>query len=289
MRILPPRRLRITLTAAAFGGAVVGCETLTSGTLTNDPPPTTAPAPAVAVKRPTAHWLRVGPYVFYSDAPLPPSHPLFRELEDLPDLIQTELALPPGESLVQVFLFDGQESYEAYMQQRYPRLPTRRAYFIAEPRAGGGDDLLVFTWLGDNLRTDLRHELTHATLHGVLKGVPLWLDEGLAGFFELSPTQDGVNAVHLDTLRRGPFQPDMSRLEKFGQVRQMEKPEYREAWAWVHLMLRSSPAARSVLLDYMQQLRRDPNPGPLYPKLKEAIGDPTAALADHLGRVSAVR
>ena len=41
--------------------------------------------------------------------------------------------------------------------------------------------------MGDHLRTDLRHELTHALLHGVLKDVPLWLDEGLAGFFELPP------------------------------------------------------------------------------------------------------
>ena len=54
-------------------------------------------------------------------------------------------------------------------------------------------------------------------------------------------------------LRRGPFQPDLGRLEKLGQVAQMEKPEYREAWAWVHLMLRSTPEAKKVLLDYLQR------------------------------------
>ncbi len=72
-----------------------------------------------------------------------------------------------------------------------------------------------------------------------------------------------MNAQHLDVLRRGPFQPDLARLEKLDQVKQMEKPEYREAWAWVHLMLRGDPAARRVLHEYLQTLRTNPNPGPL--------------------------
>ena len=32
---------------------------------------------------------------------------------------------------------------------------------------------------------DLRHECTHALLHAVLPAVPLWLDEGLAKYFEV--------------------------------------------------------------------------------------------------------
>ena len=34
------------------------------------------------------------------------------------------------------------------------------------------------------LAVDLRHETTHAVLHGLLPMVPLWLDEGLAEYFE---------------------------------------------------------------------------------------------------------
>lgn len=284
----PRQRLAAALAAAGWlGTAVAGCESLKTGVVaTNDrdPTATAVAAPHPSPKRPAKHWQRVGQYVLYSDAPLDPADPLFRELADLPDQIQRELAVPPGDGLVQVFLFETQEKYDAYMQSRYPRLPNRRAYFISEPRPAGGDELMVFTWMGENLRTDLRHELTHATLHGVLTNVPLWLDEGLAGFFELPPAAGGVNAAHLDALRRGPFQPDLSRLEKLGQVRQMEKPEYREAWAWVHLMLRGSPAAKQVLLDYVQQLRTNPNPGPLLAKLKDAVPDPNQALADHLTR-----
>ena len=128
--------------------------------------------------------------------------------------------------------------------------------------------------------------LMQSELRAVLKEVPLWLDEGLAGFFELPPDHDGVNANHLEILRRGPFQPDLTRLERLDKVRQMEKPEYREAWAWVHLMLRGSPEAGSVLRDYLQALRTSPNPGPLLPRLKEVLADPDHELAEHLARLA---
>ena len=39
---------------------------------------------------------------------------------------------------------------------------------------------------------------------------------------------------------------------------QMGRAQYQEAWAWVHLMLRGTPAGRQVLLTYLQQLRGPP-------------------------------
>lgn len=262
--------------------ALSGCESLR----TTEPAGDVLPAGATIAanpKRPGKNTQRFGPFIVVSDFEIDPADPLFRELESLPDQIRKELKLPPGPSMVQVFLFQTKESYEQYMAARYPKLPVRRAYFVAEPRSGGaGDDLLVFTSMGEHLRTDLRHELTHAVLHGVLKGVPLWLDEGLAGFFELPPVADGVNLAHLETLRTGPFVPDLTRLEKLGQVKQMEKAEYREAWAWVHFLLRSSTDAKAVLLEYLQTLRTNPNPGPIQPHLAGAVGDSTKALLDHL-------
>jgi hypothetical protein len=250
-------------------------------------PPTSAQA--VVTPPPGKHSTRRGCCVFYYDFDLPKDDPVFLDIDALPDQISSELKLPPGNAIVQVFLFDTQERYERFMFTpkvgRYWKQPPRRAYFFAEPRIGGADELKIYTYMGDHLRTDLRHELTHAILHSVLKDVPLWLDEGLAGYFELPPTNDGVNPQHLETLRRGPFQPDLGRLEKLDQVKQMEKPEYRESWAWVHFMLHSTPGARKVLQEYLQALRTNPAPGPLLPKLKEAVPEPDQALEDHLGQI----
>ena len=222
--------------------------------------------------------LRVGPFVFLADAPLEAADPLFRELEDLPERVQRELRLPAGNTLVQVYLFESQERYEAYMRERYPSLAARRAYFVSDGKRGTAtEELSVYTWMGEHLRTDLRHELTHAVLHTVLAGVPLWLDEGLAGFFEQPEANDGLNPDHLDKLRRGPFAPDLARLENMRNVADMERPEYREAWAWVHFCLRGDDRARAALHDYLQQLRANPAPGPLLPRLRAAVADPRAS------------
>jgi hypothetical protein len=278
--------------AAGVSAAPAGCETLrptpqkdaAEPAVQSDVPrgadPAAPPQPAAAA--PGQHATRRGHYVFYHDFEFPANDPLFAELDALPDQVFGELGLPPATGIIQVFLFDTQERYERYMRVNYPHLPPRRAYFIAVPHMGGADDLKIFTWMGDHLRTDLRHELTHALLHSVLKDVPIWLDEGLAGFFELQPAQDGVNPQHLEYLRRGPFQPSLGRLEKLTEVADMGKQEYREAWAWVHLMLRGDPTARQVLRDYLQGLRAKSKPGPLGPRLKDVLSDPEQALAAHL-------
>lgn len=289
-----PLRARVRpLFAAILLAILAGCETFRAApadpvdfTIRPDAVPRNSEASLPPGKKPPH---RCGNYVFYHDFELDRNDPLFAELEALPDQVFGELALPPTNAIVQVFLFDTQDRYERYMRAHYAKLPPRRAYMIAEPRIGGSDELKVFTWMGDHLRTDLRHELTHALLHSVLKDVPLWLDEGLAGFFELPPESNGVNAQHLEQLARGPFKPDLARLEKMTDVGEMQKPEYRESWAWVHLMLRENPAMRQVLRDYLQVLRTTAKPGPLLPRLKEVITDPDETLYDHLSHVQVPR
>ena len=41
--------------------------------------------------------------------------------------VQKELLLPPGNTAVQVYLFESEELYKSYMKARYPDLPSRRA------------------------------------------------------------------------------------------------------------------------------------------------------------------
>ena len=287
-----PRRLPkpARLAGLATVGWLAGCESIKSHAPSLPVPGgARAQAAALSPKKPggTHPPLRVGRFVFLSDTPLVADDHVWRDLERLPDQICDELRLPEGSAIIQVCLFADQEKYEAFMRDRYPWLPVRRAYFIADTKKpGGADDLQVFTWFGDHLRTDLRHELTHALLHGVLKGVPLWLDEGLAGYFEQPPGNAGVNPDHLDKLRGGP-PADLARLEKITQVKQMEKPEYREAWAWTHFLLRGDPRGRAALMEYVQELRANPSPGPLLPKLQAVWPDPAAALGDHIGRLAA--
>ena len=247
----------------------------------NDKEPPPPPA------TPTKNSLRVSQFYFHADFELKADLPLFKELEALRDQIYKELQLPAANTIVQVNIFEDRNKYERFMKARYPELPKRRAFFVAQPRSvGAGEDLLVFTYWGDRVQMDLRHELTHALLHSVLKDVPLWLDEGLAEYYEVPPGWKGLNAQHLDHLRQSGFKADLNRLEQLGQVQQMTPADYREAWAWVHMMIQGPPEAKTVLLAYLQQLRANPNPGPLGPRLAEAVPQPDDAVRQHFERIN---
>ncbi|MGH7169379.1 MAG: DUF1570 domain-containing protein [Gemmataceae bacterium] len=237
---------------------------------------------------PGRYSFRIPPYVFLSDFEIDRNKPLFQELAKLRDQVYGQLQLTPGRSAVQVYLFENKQRYEEYMHAAYPTLPPRRAFFIQQQRAlGGADDLMVYTSWGDRIQQDLRHELTHALLHSVIHDVPLWLDEGLAEYFELPPANRGINASHVETLRRDlgvTFRPDLERLERMKDVNEMKGPEYREAWLWVHLMMKSRPETKAVLLAYLQNLRNG-NPGTLAPRLAVVCPKPAEAFKKHLDRL----
>lgn len=278
---------RRQLLIGLLSGGFVGCNALKMHMQSTERPANNAVPPVPPL--PTRYSFRIAPYIFHSDFELKRDLPLFSELATLRDQVYKQLQLPTGTAAVQVYLFEDRERYERFMQARYPSLPRRRAFFVAQPRAmGGPDDLLVYTFWGDRIQQDLRHELTHALLHSVLREVPLWLDEGLAEFFELPPANNGINAAHVENLRRAPGGPerfDLARLEGLSQVDQMTPAEYREAWAWVHFLLRGQPEAKALLIAYLQQLRTNPNPGPLGPRLAALYPSPRDALERHLAAI----
>jgi hypothetical protein len=263
--------------------SAVGCHALRLHAVPGEKP--ARPAAQAALVEPGRCSQRVGQFLFLSDFELKPDLPLFQDLEQLGEQVYQELQLPVASTLVKVYLFETRERYDRFMRSRYPDLPERRAFFVAQPRNGTGEDLMVYTYWGERIREDLRHELTHALLHGVLKDVPLWLDEGLAEYFELPPERQGVNGPYVEQMRRDGARPDLARLEQLGQVAQMNGAEYREAWAWVHLMLRGSPEGRKVLLRYVHQLRSNPSPGALRPRLAIYYPKPEEALERHLAQL----
>jgi hypothetical protein len=296
MAVRTPRTLRYALAGWLVTSGVAGCGSVAWKSPAPQPvsvDPRPLPTGAATDKRPAAHSTRVGRYVFHTDFEFDAHSPLLRELEELPDQIETELGVPASDSLIQIFLFDREEKYHAFLRAKDPKLPLRSAYFFAEPSRGIGSppELHVYTWMSDRLRIDLRHELTHALLHGTLKTVPLWLDEGLAGYFEQPPANGGVNAAHLEAMRGdgGRVRTDLARLEKLKGVEQMGRPEYQEAWAWVHFMLHGDAKARQVLLAHLQSLRTTATPGLLLPKLDAAVGDVYPLLAAHLTKLDTAK
>ncbi|HTU18776.1 MAG TPA: DUF1570 domain-containing protein [Gemmataceae bacterium] len=282
------RRILLAASMAALA-LTVGCNSFGVHLLSREKNEKALAEPRPSQPAPPGRYsFRIPPYVFLSDFEIDRNKPLFQELAKLRDQVYGELQLTPGRSAVQVYLFENKERYEEYMHAAYPTLPARRAFFIQQQRAlGGADDLMVYTSWGERIQQDLRHELTHALLHSVIHEVPLWLDEGLAEYFELPPADRGINASHVETLRRDlgvTCQPDLDRLERMKDVNEMKGPEYREAWLWVHWMMKSRPETKRVLLTYLQDLRKG-SPGTLAPRLTVVCPKPTEAFKKHLDQL----
>lgn len=251
----------------------------------------TQPAALNLPALPSKKQLRVAQYLFVSDNEIKREHPVFKELEGLQDRVCKELQLPTGNNVIYVYVFADRTRYDEYMQAHFKNLPSRRAFFMARTDERRGDELMVYTYWGDRIAEDLRHELTHAHLHSVLKNVPMWLDEGLAEFFEVPASWNGLNYQNLNGLRSqpgAPWSPGLHRLERITMVKEMSPGDYREAWAWMHLMLRGSPQAKSVLLAYLQQLRTTKDPGPFSPLIEPVFPSPESAVRQHIAHLEAI-
>ncbi len=204
-----------------------------------------------------------------SDVKLKKDHPLLKELVELRDEIAATLNLPVPKSPVVVYLFGDEARYTNYMKVAFPSLPARRAYFVGTSR-----ELAVYTYWGDRVREDLRHEYTHGVLHASLKDVPLWLDEGLAEFFEVSSKPTGLNreyAKQIQVLLGEGWKPDMERLEGLDNVAQMHKGDYQEAWGWVYYLLNDSAEGKRILVEYLHDLRETKNAGSLAQRVEASI------------------
>ena len=221
---------------------------------------------------PTKYTLENEHLVVQSDVKLSRNHELLKDLDRLHEEILATLDLPVQKQPVVVYLFADEARYAHYLQTRYPKLPPRRAYFVGTAR-----ELAVYTYWGDRIQEDLRHEFTHGVLHATLKDVPLWLDEGLAEYFEVASQPTGMNREYAMNLAAGiasGWKPDLDRLETLETVDQMQKADYQESWAWVHFLLHHSDDSRPVLTNYLHELRTTANPGPLSTRLRSVI--PTA-------------
>ena len=139
------------------------------------------------------------------------------------------------------------------------------------------------------MREDLRHEYTHGLLHSGLKRVPLWLDEGLAEYFEVAgPKPGGLNhdyGLHLSEAVASGWRPDLKRLENLDDSGQMKRAEYQESWAWVHFMLNSTPEAKHALVGYLAELRTNPRPKTISQRLRAVIPEYDAKFASYISQL----
>jgi len=233
---------------------------------------------------PAGHTLVREQLVIHSDFPLASQHRLLEELSARRLDLTQRLGLPTSDEPIDVYLFESAERFHAFVRLYHPEFPSRRAFFLETDTR-----LMVYAQWGDRVAEDLRHEVTHGYLHSVVPNLPLWLDEGLAEFSEVSRGARGLHRQHLaefaELLRQGPWQPDLTRLESFDPAYDMTQLDYAEAWAWVHFLLETPNESLEILPAYLHDLRRYGSAEPVSVRLRQVYPNPERALLEHIGRL----
>ena len=215
---------------------------------------------------PSRYSVRSDQLLVLSDFRLPPHHPLIENLNRLRDQVSATLNLPVPHNSVVIYMFGTEPEYRRYIAAAYPGLPRRRAYFVANSK-----ELAVYTFWGKRIQEDLRHEYTHGLLHSSLKSVPLWLDEGLAEYFEVPDTTPAhINPSDASRLRLAAakgWHPDIKRLERIEDFSRLRPIDYQESWAWVSYMLHGPTEAKDALLAYLHDLQTQSRPPSLSRRL----------------------
>jgi hypothetical protein len=227
------------------------------------------------------HKLASEQLVVHSDFPLAEDHRLIDELTAQRDWLTDKLRLAKTDVPIHVYLYSDEQAYHEFVKLRYPGFAERRAIFVEDYAA-----LSVYAHWGDHVADDLRHEVSHGYLHAAVPNLPLWLDEGLAEYFEVGLARRGMNGSHLEFLRQrhasGEWQPNMNRLEQISSAVEMTQADYSEAWAWVHFLLESGGDKAEVLTDYLNDLQHGGAGALLSTRVRKRLAGPNLALVEYL-------
>lgn len=231
-------------------------------------------------KIPSEHELVLDQLVVSCNFPLPTQHRLLEELRAERTLVSTKLNLPVSDEPIHVYLFGTAEEFKSHAKAHFPDISDRRAFFVETDT-----QLMVYAYWGDRVAEDLRHEVAHGYLHAIVRNLPLWLDEGLAEYFEIPRGHRGFSPEHVELLFNGQglgWKPDLRRLEALDSATSMTQIDYAEAWAWVHWMLETTPERQTFLRDYLNRLRTQGEAEPLSIALRKLHLDYEKQLAEYI-------
>ena len=199
-----------------------------------------------------------GVVVCQSDVPLSRMQTIISEIAQLQSDLKNYLAIPEAGEKIELCVFSTEKAYLNFLRHEFPGAPQdRRALYIKKEGRPG----IVLLQKTNDFEVDLRHEMTHAIIHASIESVPIWLDEGLAKYFEQRPKDRAFRNPYLSEVRRAArfgVVPSLERLENLEHIGEMDVREYRQSWAWVHYLIHGSSQTHQLLANYLQMLAQRP-------------------------------
>lgn len=207
-------------------------------------------ASAFAASDATTSEVRRGPFIVRADFDLTPLESSLAELDALRDDLTRTFRLPKARENVVVRVFRDEATWRDYQKRELASMSYRRAlydrknYIFDRDGANGR----VYLFVNPKFEYDLRHEGTHAFLSAAIgRSVPIWLDEGIAEYFEepraTRLTNETWRGATVERLRNGEFS-SLESLEKIADMSGMTRVKYGDSWAWVCWFLNGPESAR---------------------------------------------
>ena len=119
--------------------------------------------------------------------------------------------------------------------------------------------------------------------------MPLWLDEGLAEYFEVAANariRGNPHLTHMQRQLRWKRAPNLAALEAITDLGDMNEKQYRNAWAWVHFLLHGPPLARHLLLQHVAEINHQSVPTSLSRKLTHEMPRWSTAFRQHFASLT---
>lgn len=229
----------------------------------------------------------IGPFKIHADFQLESKQALRSELEDTSIDVERLLGLEVNQRPIHIVLFKTSHEYKRYMNNYFPSLPSRRALYIQHHGPG-----MLFTHWHEDVGTDLRHEVTHALLNSGEQSLPLWIDEGLAEYFEvLSQDRFLGNPYMAEVISRSKqgFVPSIERLEAIDDLAEFSDSHYRDSWSWLHFLLHRDSKTRSLVSDYVRRNRHGDPQLPLSRLLTEILPNANQEYREHFESLESKR
>ena len=221
----------------------------------------------------------VGPFVVRADFPLAGFDKLLAELPQLQTELQRSLGIRPSNESIEVYLFKNEKTYRAFLARHFPKTPYKPALY---DKTDGPGKVLVYR--NRDFSVNLRHECTHAILHAALPMVPLWLDEGLAKYYEVPSAQRASGNSYLKDVKfvtRFGLLASIEKLESKDDFSRLSSHDYRDCWAWVHFMLHGPAEARHELIRFLADIQANTPPGTLSWRLARRLPKLRAQMVSH--------
>jgi hypothetical protein len=204
-----------------------------------------------------------------SDFPLAGAETLRSEFAILRQFLSDDLGLDLGEQALELRVFSDRREYIRQISPIVPDAKRQRGVYLS--RDG---EVRVYSFQQRDLATTLHHESVHAWLHASLPYVPLWLDEGLASYYEVAGVPRSLAHPFAARVRwslRLGWRPKLTSLEAIARSSDMDIADYRHAWAWVDFLLNESDESRAVLAGYLRNIADGEPPEPLSDVLAEKL------------------